>query len=125
MTVTENLFGTTQLTAARADAIKKTYLLLGLSVAGALCGGYLGSQSDALANLFTGWIGWILAMLLLNMIPRIAMAARHNPVLGVSALLADGFVSGLVLAPILRLASRYSPGTLQIAMLMTLVVFGT
>ncbi len=120
----ENLFGTTALSSVRAGAIRKTYMLLALSVGGALCGGYLGAQSDALANLFTGWLGWILAMVLLNAIPRIAMAARHNPVLGVTALLADGFVSGLVLAPILRLASYYAPGTIEIAMLMTLVVFG-
>ena len=124
MTAMENLFGTTELSSVRADAIKKTYMLLALSVAGALCGGYLGAQSDALANLFTGWLGWILAMVLLNAIPRVAIAARHNPVLGVTALLADGFVSGLVLAPILRVASYYAPGTIQIAMLMTLVVFG-
>jgi FtsH-binding integral membrane protein len=63
-------------------------------------------------------------MVLLNAIPRVAMACRHNPVLGVTALLADGFVSGLVLAPILRYASYYAPGTIQIAMLMTLIVFG-
>jgi FtsH-binding integral membrane protein len=44
-------------------------------------------------------------------------------VLGVTALLADGFVSGLVLAPILRFASLYAPGTIRIAMLMTLIVF--
>jgi FtsH-binding integral membrane protein len=124
MTAMENLFGTTALSSVRADAIKKTYMLLALSVAGALCGGYLGAQSDALANLFTGWLGWILAMVLLNAIPRVAIAARHNPVLGVTALLADGFVSGLVLAPMLRVASYYAPGTIQIAMLMTLVVFG-
>src|SRR5580658_4470511 len=124
MNAIDNLFGSTSLTSARADTIKKTYMLLGLAVAGGLCGGYLGSQSDTLANLFTGWIDWILAMLLLNLIPRVAMAARHNPVLGVSALLADGFVSGLVLAPMLRLASLYAPGTIKIAMLMTLVVFG-
>ncbi|MGA2740417.1 MAG: Bax inhibitor-1 family protein [Bryobacteraceae bacterium] len=124
MTVTDNLFGTTPLSPARAETIKKTYMLLGLSVAGALYGGYLGAQSDTLANLFTGWLGWILAMLLLNLIPRVAIAARHNPALGVSALLADGFVSGLVLAPILRIASRYAPGTIRIAMLMTLIVFG-
>lgn len=123
MTV-DNLFGTTELTAARAETIKKTYMLLSLSAAGALCGGYLGAQSDALASLFTGWLGWILAMVLLNAIPRVAMACRHNPVLGVTALLADGFVSGLVLAPILRYASYYAPGTIQIAMLMTLIVFG-
>jgi len=123
MTVTENLFGTTALSPARADTIKKTYLLLGLAVAGGFCGGYLGAQSDALANLFTGWLGWILAMVLLNAIPRVAIAARHNPLLGVTALLADGFVSGLVLAPILRLASYYAPGTIQIAAVMTLIVF--
>jgi FtsH-binding integral membrane protein len=93
-------------------------------LAGALYGGYVGAQSDALANLFTGWLGWILAMVLFNVIPRVAIATRHNPMLGVTALLADGFVSGLVLAPILRLASRYAPGTIQIAGLMTLVVFG-
>lgn len=124
MTATDKLFGTTNLTQARAETIKKTYLLLGLAVTGALCGGYLGAQSDALAGLFTGWIGWILAMVLLNAIPRVAMAARHNPVLGVSALAADGFVSGLVLAPILRFASLYAPGTAEIALLMTVVVFG-
>ena len=124
MNAIDNLFGTTPLSSARAETIKKTYMLLGLSVAGALYGGYLGAQSDALVNLFTGWLGWILAMVLLNAIPRIAIAARHNPVLGVTALLADGFVSGLVLAPILRIASVYAPGTIQIAMLMTLVVFG-
>jgi FtsH-binding integral membrane protein len=124
MPVMENLFAVTELSSTRAETIKKTYMLLGLSVAGALCGGYVGAQSDALVNLFTGWLGWILAMVLLNLIPRVAIAARHNPVLGVTALLADGFVSGLVLAPILRFASFYAPGTIQIAMLMTLIVFG-
>ncbi|MGA2134568.1 MAG: Bax inhibitor-1 family protein [Bryobacteraceae bacterium] len=124
MTVTDNLFGTTALTGTRAETIKKTYLLLGLSVIGGFCGGYIGAQSDALVRLFTGWLGWILAMVLLNVIPRLAMAARHNPVLGVTALVGDGFVSGLVLAPILRFASLYAPGTIQIAALMTLIVFG-
>ncbi len=124
MIATDNLFATTELSPARAETIKKTYLLLGLSVAAAFCGGYLGAQSDALASLFTGWLGWILAMVLLNAIPRVAIAARHNPVLGVSALVGDGFVSGLVLAPILRFASRYAPGTIQSAALMTLIAFG-
>src|ERR1700740_3636071 len=99
LTATDKLFGTTALSERRAETIKKTYLLLGLSVTAALCGGYLGAQSDILANLFTGWIGWILALVLLNAIPRVAIAARHNPVLGLAALIADGFVSGLVLAP--------------------------
>jgi FtsH-binding integral membrane protein len=124
MTATEKLFGTTVLTGARSETIKKTYMLLGLAVAGGFAGGYLGAQSDTLARLFTGWLGWILAMVLLNVIPRIAIAARNNPVLGLAALVADGFVSGLVLAPILRIASLYAPGVIPIAVIMTLVVFG-
>ena len=116
MTAVENLFAVTSLSSDRAEAIKKTYLLLGLCVGRGLCGGYLGAHSDALANLFTGWIGWILAMLLLNLDPkRVAIAVRHNPVLGVTALLADGFVSGLVLAPILRIASLYAPGNRSVS----------
>src|SRR5579864_3401703 len=108
MTATEKLFGTTALSPARADTIRKTYLLLGLSVVAAFCGGYVGAQSDFLIGLFTGWIGWVLAMVMLNVIPRVAIAARHDPVLGVTALVADGFVSGVVLAPILRIASYYA-----------------
>jgi uncharacterized protein len=125
MDASAKLFGTTVLTDTRAETIKQTYILLGLSVVAAGCGGYLGAHSDTLATLFTGWLGWILAMLLLNAIPRVAIAARHNPVLGVTALIADGFVSGLVLAPILRIASLYAPGTIQSAGIMTLIAFGT
>lgn len=124
MTAADKMFGTVELSRDRAETIRKTYMLLGLSVVGGFCGGYLGAQSDTLASLFTGWMGWILAMVLLNVIPRVAIAARHNPVLGVTALVADGFVSGLVLAPILRIASLYAPGTIQLAMMMTLIVFG-
>src|SRR5579862_7365856 len=124
MIATDNLFAVTALSPSRAETIKKTYMLLGLSVVAAFCGGYLGAQSDTLARLFTGWLGWILAMVLLNVIPRIAIAARNNPVLGLAALVADGFVSGLVLAPILRIASLYAPGVIPIAVIMTLVVFG-
>jgi FtsH-binding integral membrane protein len=120
----DNFSGTIELSPARAETIRKTYLLLALSVGGAICGGYFGAQSDALVHLFTGWLGWILAMLLLNAIPRVAIAARHNPVLGVTALLGNGIISGIVLAPILRIASFYAPGTIQIAMLMTVIVFG-
>jgi FtsH-binding integral membrane protein len=124
MTASDKMFGSTVLSPARADMIRKTYLLLALAGVAGFCGGYVGAQSDALASLFTGWLGWLLAMILLNVIPAVAMAARHNPVLGVSALVADGFVSGIVLAPMLRFANLYAPGTAQLAMMMTLIVFG-
>src|SRR5580704_8451873 len=85
------LTGTTPLTAQTAVVIKQTYLLFGLSVFMAIVGGYIGATSETLARFFSGWLGWIVAILLLNIVPRIAMAARHNPMLGTAALVGDGF----------------------------------
>jgi FtsH-binding integral membrane protein len=117
------LLGQTALEGSRAEVVKQTYLLLGLSVAFAVVGGMVGSSTPAIVNLFSGWMGWIIAMVVLNVAPRIAMAARHNPVLGVTALVGDGFVSGLVLAPILAIASVAAPGVIQGAMMITGLAF--
>jgi modulator of FtsH protease len=105
----QNLTGTVSLTAGQAAVIKQTYVLLGVSVFCALAGGYVGATSETLARLFSGWTGWIGTMLILNIVPRVAMAARNNPVLGVTALVADGFLSGLALAPILWFARQVDP----------------
>ncbi|MCB1021476.1 MAG: US12 family protein [Acidobacteria bacterium] len=120
----DKLLGTTTLEAGRAETIKQTYLLLGLSVAFAIAGGWVGATTPWIVNLFQGWLGWILAMVLINVIPRVAMAARHNPVLGVTALVADGFVSGLILAPILAIASYYAPNAVKGALAVTGLAFG-
>ena len=124
LSTTDKLFGTTTLEARRAETIKQTYLLLGLSVVFALAGGWVGANTPWIVNLFSGWLGWIGAMVLINVIPRVAMAARHNPVLGVTALVADGFVSGLILAPILAIASYAAPGTIKGALAITTLAFG-
>lgn len=57
MPVIDSLIGTTPLTSARAETIKKTYLLLGLSVAGAFCGGYVGAQIGRFGEPFHGLAG--------------------------------------------------------------------
>ena len=67
--ISESLFGSVELDESRSATIKKTYLLLGLSVLCGVGGGYLGANTPAIRNLFTGWIGWILAMVALNAIP--------------------------------------------------------
>ena len=123
LTVSDKLWGQTALADNRAEAIKQTYLLLGLSVAFAIAGGVVGASTPAIVNLFSGWIGWILAMVVLNVAPHIALAARHNPTLGVTALVGDGFVSGLVLAPILSLATVAAPGVIEGAMIVTALAF--
>jgi modulator of FtsH protease len=115
--------GTTVLTAQQAAVIKQTYVLFGLSVFSALAGGYVGATSETLARFFSGWLGWIAAILMLNAVPRIAIAVRHNPVLGVSALVLDGFVSGIAISPLLYIASLVAPVLILASLMITGFVF--
>jgi len=119
----ENLTGTTTLTDQRASVIKQTYVLFGLSVFSALAGGYVGGTSETMARLFSGVLGWILAIVLLNAVPRIAIAVRHNPVLGISALVVDGFISGIAISPLLFFARMVAPDLIFAALGITLFVF--
>jgi FtsH-binding integral membrane protein len=119
----DKLTGSINLTTQQAAVIKQTYLLFGLSVVGAMAGGYIGATSETLARFFSGWIGWIAAILILNAVPRIAMAARYNPLLGTGALIADGFLSGIAMSPLLWVANRFAPGLILVALMITAFVF--
>jgi modulator of FtsH protease len=123
MSAWDKLTATTTLTGERSAVIKQTYLLFGLSVLSALAGGYVGATSETLARFFSGWVGWICAILLLNLVPRIAIAVRHNPVLGVSALVFDGFISGIAISPLLYVASLVAPVLIVAALGITGGVF--
>jgi FtsH-binding integral membrane protein len=123
MPVFERLTSTTVLTERQAAVVKQTYMLFGVSVISAMAGGYFGATSETLRGLFANWMGWIVALVLLNVVPRVAIAARHNPALGVSALVFDGLLAGLAISPLLWIASMVS-GTLIIAALaITAAVF--
>jgi FtsH-binding integral membrane protein len=119
----DKLSGTTPLTAQGAVVVKQTYLLFGLAVASAMAGGYIGATSETLARFFSTWVGWIAALLLLNIVPRIAIAVRHNHQLGVAALVGDGFVSGIALSPLLFVARLYAPSLIFVALFITGFVF--
>src|SRR3984885_11025287 len=123
VSVWHKLTGTTPLTAQTAVVIKQTYLLFGLSVFMAIVGGYIGATSETLARFFSGWLGWIAALLLLNIVPRIAIGVRHNHQLGVAALVADGFVSGIALSPLLWVARLIAPELILVALGITAFVF--
>jgi modulator of FtsH protease len=103
--------------------IKQTYLLFGLAVFSAMAGGYVGATSETLARFFSTWIGWIAALLLLNFVPRIAIAVRHNHQLGVATLVFDGFLSGIALSPLLWVARLYAPVLILAALFITGIVF--
>lgn len=120
--VWDKLSASTPLTQQGAAVIKQTYLLFGLSVCAALVGGYIGATSETLARFFAGWLGWIAAMLLLNLVPRLAMSVRYSP-LGLPALIFDGFVSGIALSPILWVARTLAPNMIVAALGITAFVF--
>ena len=119
----EKLSGTTPLSAQSAVVVKQTYLLFGLAVFSALAGGYVGATSETLARFFSGWLGWIAALVLLNAVPRIAIAVRHNHQLGVAALVGDGFISGIALSPILWVSRLIAPQMIFMALGITAIVF--
>lgn len=117
-------FSTSRVLDARSAAvIKQTYLLFGLAVFSALAGGYIGATSETLARFFSTWVGWIAALLLLNLVPRIAIGVRNNPQLGVAALVGDGFISGIALSPLLWLARMVAPQLIGAALGITAFVF--
>ena len=123
MSVMDKLSGTTELTGAMSSVIKQTYMLLAVSVFCAMAGGYVGATSETMVSFFSSRMGWIAAMVMLNVIPWIAMSARNNPALGVTALVADGFLSGIVLSPILWVASQYAPQMIVASFMVTGAVF--
>lgn len=119
----EKLAGTTNLTRAQAGVIKQTYFLLGVSVLCAMAGGYIGATSETVLAFLTSTVGFIVGLVALNVIPWIAMSCRHNPALGVTALVADGLLAGLVLSPVLALASRIAPSMIWASLMVTGAIF--
>jgi FtsH-binding integral membrane protein len=121
--VFDRMSATTVLTASQAAVIKQTYALFGIAVIAAILGGYVGATTQAIVQFFSSWIGWIVAMIGLNAVPRIAMSARGNPALGTAALVFDGFFAGICLAPLLWFASLKAPVMIVAALGITVVVF--
>lgn len=121
--VFDRMSTTTVLTAAQAAVIKQTYALFGVAVVAAMVGGFVGATTHAIVQFFSSWFGWIVAMIGLNFVPRIAMSARGNPALGTAALVFDGFFAGLCLAPLLWFASIKAPVMISAALGITAIVF--
>jgi modulator of FtsH protease len=121
--VFDRMSATTVLSASQAAVIKQTYALFGIAVIAAMVGGYVGATTQAIVQFFSSWIGWIVAMIGLNFVPRIAMSARGNPALGTAALVFDGFFAGICLAPILWFASLKAPEMILAALAITAIVF--
>lgn len=128
--MTDKLFGATTMDPRRAHLIRETYLMLSVAVVAALAGGWIGARTMPVIEFFAGPIGWITAMVLLNVFPFVAIwASRKGPALGMAALAGNGFVSGLVLSPLLFVAMLMSgmgedtPNLIQAALVITGSIF--
>jgi modulator of FtsH protease len=121
--VFDRMSATTVLTAQQAAVIKQTYALFGVAVLAAIVGGYVGATTESIVHFFSTGIGWIVAIIGLNVVPRVAMGARGNPVLGTAALVFDGFFAGICLAPLLWFASLRAPVMILAALGITAIVF--
>ncbi len=120
----EKLTQTQNITSERTLIIRKSYLLLAISILGMVIGGKVGINSKFILNLFNGFLGWILAMVALNAMPSIALKVEHNPNLATFALFGNGFIAGLVLSPMLYIAQYYTGGEVIFkAVIMTFIVF--
>lgn len=124
LNATDKLFGSIPLDERQAAVAKQTYALLSISLVSAFVGGYMGSGSLAMAQFFTSPVGWILSLVLLNVIPSVALwASRRNPTVGLLALAADGFLSSLAISPLLFVARVYRPELIVAAGAVTAAAF--
>lgn len=124
LSASEKLFGTTTLDERQAALARRTYALLGISVISAVYGGYLGATTPEIIRFFLSLPGFIAALVVINVIPRVALwASQRSAPVALAALVADGLVSGLVLAPVLFFASYRNPAILLAAGGVTLAVF--
>lgn len=89
--------------ARRQNMLHTTYLYLAVSVVGCMGGAWFGSHSVGFLKMMLGggFLLWIGLMFVLNALPSVALRiAENSPRLAVPALLVNGAVAGLALAPL-------------------------
>jgi FtsH-binding integral membrane protein len=109
----------------RLTLIRATYINLAFAVAAAIVGAQIGAGLNWLTAAMTQWYGAIAALVVLNVVPTVALALRRYPMLGFAGLLLDGFVSGLILGPLIGTLSSSLLGRniLTQAVVLTIFVF--
>ena len=101
----------------------KTYALLLISVVMASVGGYSCSHSgDAVVFPSPGGLDFGARAAQCGAV-LCAVGVASEPSLGIVALAADGFISGIALGPLLAIANYLSPGTIPAALAVTGGVF--
>ena len=114
----------------RAEAIRETYRLLAIAVFAAMASGWMCSRNLEVIRFMAGPMGWILAMVGLNVIPTMLMGAARRSSKNAALLLAGhGAFAGVALSPLVFVALVKSglgsdaPNLVQSALVITAAVF--
>lgn len=107
--------------------LRKAYSWFAASIVLTFVGGWLGARVDGWLNLFQDWPGWIAAAAALYAIPIVAAAARTASAgyswPAIAALLGNAFLSGILMAPFVRVANAFSASVVAQSSAVTAIVF--
>ncbi len=133
----DKFFGSHELATHKSKMIRETYLLLSVAVSAAMLGGWIsggrGEASLPFVKFFLSGGGLLTSLFFIWVIPHIALlVARTMPRLAVLALAVDGFLSGMVLGPLVYLGMLSSHlgdaedcvNLVHAALVITAAVFG-
>jgi FtsH-binding integral membrane protein len=114
----------------RAEVIQETYRLLAIGVFAAMASAWLASRSLGVISLMASPIGFLLAMVGLNIVPQMALKAARQSSRNAALLLAGhGAFAGICLSPLIFIAMMKSglgtdtPNLVQAALVITAAVF--
>ena len=114
----------------KAEVIRETYRLLAIGVFSSMATAWLASRSLPVVMLMASPIGFLLALIGLNIIPAMALkSARKSSRNAALTLAADGALSGICISPLIFKAMLMSgmgsnaPNLVQAALVITAAVF--
>lgn len=109
----------------RSDFAKPTYIYLLFSLLAAMWGASWGSQTPFLMEWLSTWTGWIGTIIVMNIIPKVAIAIHHKSVAGFLMLLVKGIFYGMVLGPIVSVSQNLASNIdiIKIALIATGLIF--
>ncbi len=114
----------------KSEVIRETYRLLAIAVFSAMAVGWLASRSLPVVEFMCSGPGWVIAMLGLNLVPRMAISsARSNPRHAAMLLAGHGAFAGACLSPMVFMAMIVSgygtqaPNLVQSALVITAAIF--
>lgn len=109
----------------RLYSSRTPYYYLFATVIASICGAFLGFQNPRILIWLNSWLGWIIFLFIINMIPRIVLKYRYKPMMGFLLLLIKGCSCGIILSPAILISQRVKCqiGIAEIALIISALIF--